>query len=351
MVAGLWLVIEPALAQEQSLQTDTVPDRVDDGGDNPPFTQEQSLQTDVTPESLDTQVPSLQAPATPEYVLTIGVREWITQGRSAHNIGAAFGPPNVTSELKWRGLNVPITQLNADLLVRDRFVAEAIVGYGSRGHGTLRDEDYTGDNRTQKFSDTLSQIDGGSVLTVSLTTGVRVVNWNATDNPIPGGIDLLVGYQYWSEQYEATGVQDLLAGGSRFTGVPAITQTNTWNSIRFGTRASVPLLSRFALKGSVYYIPFTAYRNEDVHHLRTDLRKDPSFLTEATGGSGVQLEGSVVVRVWQRLTVEAGYAYWDIRSGSGTVQAFNSNGTIGIAEHNEEHTRRQGVFFGVNWIF
>jgi outer membrane protein Pom len=295
-------------------------------------------------------VPSL-INGTPDYVLIVGVREWISQGRSAHNIGNPFGPPNVASELTWRGLNVPITQVSADLVVQNRFIVDLDIGYGARGHGTLLDQDWRGDNRTNKLFETLSDVSGANVLTISASTGIRMVSWNVRNNPIPGGIDALVGYQYWRERYEASGIQNLLTGTSSFIGVTAITQTNTWNSIRIGTRATVPFFSRLALKGSAFYIPFTSYRNEDIHHLRTDLRKDPSFLSTATGGSGVQLEGSLMVRVWRRLTVEAGYAYWDIRSGSGTLEAFGADGTVGIARHNEEHTGRQGVFFGANWIF
>ncbi|MGH7233302.1 MAG: omptin family outer membrane protease [Nitrospiraceae bacterium] len=282
------------------------------------------------------------------YSLTVGVREWISQGRSAHNIG---GTTNVASELSWRGLNIPITQVHADLVVLNRLVGNVEIGYGSRSHGTLLDQDWSGNNRTDKFSETLSDVSGGSVLTISLTTGLRLLAWNVQDNPVLGGVDALVGYQYWRERYEASGVQNLLTGASSFNGVTALTQTNTWNSIRIGTRATVPILSRVALTGSVFYIPYTAYRNEDIHHLRSDLRKDPSFLSEANGGSGIQLEASVAVRVWQRLTAEVGYAYWDIRSGQGTIQAFNANGSVAFGTHNEDNTRRQGIFFGVNWIF
>jgi hypothetical protein len=99
----------------------------------------------------------------------------------------------------------------------------------------------------------------------------------------------------------------------------------------------------------------TYYRDEDIHHLRTSgssaLRQDPSFLTTATGGNGVQLEASLVVRIWRALTVEAGYTYWDIRSGSGSVQAYPASGGVVVEPHNVDNTRRQGVFFGANWIF
>jgi hypothetical protein len=227
-----------------------------------------------------------------------------------------------------------------------------VVGYGSRGHGNLQDQDWGGNNRTDEISDTLSTVTGASVLIFSISPGARFLSWTVRDNPIQGGLDLLLGYQLWRERYEASGVQDLFTGMTTVpSSVLAITQTNTWQSFRLGARATVPVYSRLVLKGSAFYIPVSAYRNEDVHHLRTDLQQNPSFLTTATGGNGVQLEGSVLVRVWRELTVEAGYAYWDIRSGPGTVQAFFADGTTLTSRHNEENTRRQGVFFGVNWTF
>jgi hypothetical protein len=287
------------------------------------------------------------------YVLTVGVREWLSQGRSAHNIGAPDGNPNVLSELTWRGTNSLITEVNADLVVQ-RFVVTGSIGYGTIGSGTLLDQDWDGDNRTQKSSETLSRVNDGSVLIISLTPGVRAFQWTAEGNPVLGGIDVLLGYQFWREQYVGFGGQNQLGPG-QLPDVKSITQTNTWQSLRFGSRITVPILSRLALKGSVFYIPVTYYRNEDIHHLRTSgpdaLRQDPSFLTTASGGNGVQLEGSVAVRVWRQFTIEAGYTYWDIRSGSGAVQAYPTSGGVVLESHNVDNTRRQGVFFGVNWIF
>src|SRR5262245_392648 len=179
------------------------------------------------------------------YSFTLRSRAWFSQGRSAHNIGS-FGGPNVSSELTWSGLNVPITQFTGDLVVHNRFVADLMIGYGSRAGGTLLDQDWLGNNRTNKFSETLSDVTGDSVFTVSFDAGLRVFGWEVRENPVLGGIDLLVGYQYWRERYEASGIQNLLTGTTSFTGVTAITQTNTWNSIRIGTRATVPVLSRLA---------------------------------------------------------------------------------------------------------
>jgi hypothetical protein len=290
------------------------------------------------------------------YTLTVGVREWLSHGQSAHNLGApSGGHPNVLSELTWRGMNSSITELNANLIAQ-RLLLNMSVGYGTIGSGTLLDQDWNGDNRTQKYSETLSKSDNGSVLIFSVTPGIRAFQWTVKDNPILGGFDFLLGYQYWRETYAAYGIQDIFPGGRDTpSSVNVLTQTNTWQSFRFGTRVVVPVLSQFLLKGSAFYIPVTYYRSEDFHHLRTSglnpLRQDPSFLTTASGGSGVQLEGSLAVRVWHQLTIEAGYAYWDIRSGSGTVQAYPASGGVIQELHNVNNTRRQGVFFGMNWIF
>jgi len=293
-------------------------------------------------------------PVTPEnnrpYTLTVGVREWLSHGQSAHNIGDSG--VNVRSELTWRGLNSAITQVNADLVVLQRLLMNVSIGYGTIGSGTLLDQDWEGNNRTQKASETLSRSDNGSVLIISVTPGVRVFHWTIQDNPVLGGIDFLLGYQYWQEKYAAYGLQDLFPGGRDVpSNVIGITQTNHWHSLRLGTRITVPVLSFLSFKGSAFYIPVNYYRQNDVHHLRDDLQQNPSFLSTATGGNGVQLEGSLSVRVWRQLTAEAGYQYWDIKSGQGTITQYNADGTIGQGQHNVDNTRRQGVFFAVNWIF
>lgn len=290
---------------------------------------------------------------TARYTLTVGSRAWISQGRSAHNIAGANGRPNVASELTWNGLNSPVTQVSADLVVRqvplvNRLVASVTGGYGGLGSGTLLDQDWAGNNRTQPLSETLSAVTDGHVAYASLDLGWRPLEWRFMENPLPGGLDLLIGYQFWQERYVATGVT---SQGLLLTSATAITQTNTWNSLRIGGRATIPVHSHVAVTGRAFFIPWTRYDSEDVHHLRTDLAQDPSFSTLATGGQGVQLEGALLLRLWRGLNAEAGYSYWDIRSGSGTVEVFPAGrGSVSVP-FNREHTRRQGVFFGLSYVF
>jgi hypothetical protein len=314
----------------------------------------------LAPDEGYAQVGQAKTYDTPHYTLTVGFREWLSQGRSAHNIAGPGHSPNVLSELTWRGLNAPVHILSADFVTPFRprtgsFILNASLGGGLHANGTLLDQDWAGNNRTSKSSETFSEQDGGHVFFISVDTGWRPIQWKPPfyaggSLPLVGAIDFLVGFQYWKEEYQAFGVQDRLPpiGASVPTSVKAITQTNEWYNFRIGSRITVPLHERVALTGSAFYLPYTLHQNKDVHHLRSDLQQDPSFLTRARGGNGVQLEAGLQVRAWKALTLEAGYMYWDVRSGTGTVEAHTTAG-IGEEPHNEENTRRQGLFFGLSW--
>ena len=94
---------------------------------------------------------------------------------------------------------------------------------------------------------------------------------------------------------------------------------------------------------------------DDIHHLRPDLSQDPSFRNKASGGQGIQLEGSFELLVWKSLKIEAGYRYWDIRSGGGDNYVFTPCGGSNCVDFNghlnDAKARRQGLFFGAGWTF
>lgn len=297
--------------------------------------------------------------------LTIGTRVWFSQGKLGYNF-ATTGGPDVASELLWEGQNVPIYELKADLVVR-RFVSTVTLGYGSIDKGTLRDQDFEFNSRTGIFSDTISSPTEGHVLYGSIDVGPRVLQWRYKDGT--GAMDLLLGFQYWREKWTARGVSVILCnpaviacglptGGS--TNANAITETVTWHILRLGPRFTVPVFPRVTVVGHAFYIPWTYYENKDIHHLRTDVSQDPSFLDKAYGGEGVQLEAALQVRVWKALRLEGGYRYWDVRSGSGDSITFvpctivgSGQSSCGIAADtlNAAKARRQGIFFGLDWTF
>jgi hypothetical protein len=293
--------------------------------------------------------------------LTVGTRIWFTQGKLGYNYALNGGGPDVVSELLWQGQNAKIYEVRADLVVR-RFVSTLTLGWGHIGQGTLRDLDFAANSRSEIFSETLSSRTDGSVLYGSIDLGPRVFQWRYKDQI--GAVDLLGGFQYWREQYTARGlfvfISPTLPSGTTLD-ANAVTTTATWHIIRLGPRFTVPLLPRLKAVGHVFYIPWTYYQNKDIHHLRTDLAQDPSFLDKASGGEGIQIEAGLQVRIWKALHLEGGWRYWDVRSGSGDSITFvpctivggggSSCGASQPDRLNEAKARRQGIFFGVDWQF
>lgn len=279
---------------------------------------------------------------------TVGSRVWLSQGRYAFNFGNVGGP-NVVSELAWQGQNLPIYELNADLVWR-RLLATVAGGYGSFNKGTLRDQDWNGDNRTQLASDTLSPTTGGTVWYVTIDVGSRLVAWRYAGQT--GSLDLLAGFQYWREKSSAFGIIDNFPGGRDTpTSVNVITETVQWRNLRLGPRTTIPVHSRVQVTGSLLYIPYSSFELEDVHHLRDDLAQNPSGRALATGGAGVQFEAAVRLLLWRGLMLEGGYRYWDMRMGSGTINIFGSDGSVSAQPFNQANARRQGVFVSLLWKF
>ncbi|MEW6542771.1 MAG: hypothetical protein AB1411_04075 [Nitrospirota bacterium] len=321
-----------------------------------------------TPQPLIQKVLSGDLTGSGDYpsTFTLGGRIWLSQGKLAYNIQGSGGQPNVLSELIFQGQNIPIYELAADLAIQ-RFVANLSLGYGAiSSKGTLQDLDWTNNNRTctgspipgTVCSNTLSPSTDGQVWYVSLDVGPRLLRWKYADQV--GAADLLLGFQYWTEKYSAKGIVDISGGGARDqpTTVTALTETVQWISLRLGPKVAVPLfsqaelpvLTKVQLVGSLFYVPYTYYRNDDNHNLRTDLKHDPSFIDIATG-EGIQMEGAARLTLWQSLTFEAGYRYWDMKTTGGTSTAFGSNGTVSVTNLNQANARRQGVFFSLLWTF
>lgn len=288
---------------------------------------------------------------------TIGPRLWMTQGKFAYNLQGGGGRPNVGSELVFQGQNIPIYELTAELAIQ-RFVANLSLGYGAiSGQGTMQDFDWTNDNRTcgsspipgTVCSNTLSPRTDGHVWYVSLDLGPRLFRWNYADQV--GSVDFLFGFQYWNEKYSAKGLVNLNTGvTTRPTTVTALTNDVEWTSFRLGPKIAVPVFSRLQLVGSVFYVPYTSYLNDDNHNLRTDLQHDLSFRDEATG-EGIQLEGSGRLTLWRSLMFEAGYRYWDMKTTGGTTTVYFSDGSASSTNLNQVNARRQGVFFSLLWTF
>lgn len=198
-------------------------------------------------------------------------------------------------------------------------------GYGTVESGNFTDDDFF---RTAGglFSRTRSTVDDGNVYYVNVSLGGRVIEWRDFEGR-KGFVDALGGYQWWREKYEAFGLVNLVGSSPNLpSSIKGITHEWTWQSVRIGGRAYVPLPVGFGARVNAFFLPWSSLRLEDTHHLRTDLQQNPSVVTEGTGGFGYQVESAMTYTLWQWLGVEAGYRHWQVTLKDGDVR-FRPVGT------------------------
>ncbi|MGR3304304.1 MAG: hypothetical protein ACUZ8I_17640 [Candidatus Scalindua sp.] len=282
--------------------------------------------------------------------IEIGERTWISYSKSKNNNAASDGSPDIISELIFNDIDSVITEFNINALLYNKIMLSVDVGFGGIDDGTLTDRDYLGDNRTGLFSVGEATVgdENDNVFYINVDIGYRIFDRKR------GSVDILLGYQHWEEKYVSTEARqtvdplNLFGLGPLANQTRVISQEDSWDSLRVGVRAKIELFKKLSIKSRIMFVPWTHYRSEDIHHQRSDLRKDPSFRTSAYGGFGVMSDTTVSYNIWKGLSVEAGYQIWDIESDSGrmTSRANTGNSTT---RFNEANTTRQGAIIGVNY--
>jgi Omptin family len=289
-----------------------------------------------------------------DFSFAVGGRAWISSGYTKWNF--ASGGINVLSDLTWRGVDAVVPEVNAELVWK-RLVLMGSFGWSGVDEGVLLDDDFVLPDRQGRFSHTRSRVDDQRLYYINGDIGFRLVSFSTPGNPAPGFADLLLGYQYWHEKYVAfgaTGVLDLpptVRSNVTPPNVKAITEDFTWQSLRVGLRYQVPLPAGFGVKGRVLFNPWTYAEQQDVHHLRNDLKKNPSSLARAKGGFGTQIDFGITYTPWRWVSLEAGFQYWRIDPGSGDV--FIRTLSAGTLQNklNELTIERYGPYFQLQGRF
>jgi hypothetical protein len=277
----------------------------------------------------------------PETSLSLGGRVWVTTGYSTNSTGV--------SELRWRGVDSVVPEVNAEFLL-NRLVLMGSIGGGLIKEGVLIDEDFNDRDHDVRISRTRSDTDDTGLFYVNFDAGYRAVRWGTREQP--GFLDVLGGFQFWHERYVAFGATSAFTDvvPTISSNIKVITQDWYWYSLRLGARTQVPLFAGLSAKLRGFVIPWSRSVVEDIHHLRDDLRKDPSFRDDASGGVGVQLDGALAYRFWRGLSAELGFQYWWIKSGEGTSTARTPAGDF-EGTLLENRTERYGPYVAVQYRF
>jgi len=305
----------------------------------------------AVPVSAQTQNVPIDAPG---WSATVSTNAWWSFGTSKWEFDPISVP--IGSKLNWNHVDSPVVMVTGDLAWR-YLVLSAGFGWGQILDGTLVDEDFvkTPQQGNFLFSRTSSDVPDSNILLFNADFGLRPVRYRDSYGRL-GFIDVLVGYQYWREEYEAFGdtphIDPFGLTGARIPStVKAITHEWQWHSVRIGGRFDAPIWRNLNFRLSAFFLPWSSLEVRDTHHLRTDLAQNPSVKTTANGGFGYQLDGSLSYTFFYGLAVEAGFRYWRVDTHDGDVKFRFSDGTSARENLAEASTKRYGPYVGLTYRF
>ena len=304
----------------------------------------------------------------PDLRVDVTLTSWLTEGKTRwnfYNQSALFGNP--TSELDYKDVGTTVTELGGTVSFDKRsfrYFVRGQVGYGEVGGGRLVDDDYvsaagagafgTTQVGAHRFSRTHSNLDGSHIWYLNADFGGQIDVWRKR-----ASVGAFLGYQHREEKLQAFGVTqvectapgNLCNAVGTVTGVNRLALTNKaiWDSLRLGVEGDVRPHARFSLDGRFAFL-VSRLNNKDIHHLRTDLKQDPSITMTGTG-IGFNGEASASLLVYKQLFFDVGYRYWWQRVGSGDVIFHGTTGDSQALPLNEFKSIRQGVTFGLRYTF
>jgi hypothetical protein len=312
----------------------------------------------AVPASAQTQNLPIDAPG---WSGTVSTNAWWSFGRSTWEFdpitsigipGIGSLPP-IGSKLDWKNVDSPVVMVTGDFAWR-YLVLSAGFGWGQGvTDGTFVDDDFFKTPQGNVlFSRTTSDVPDSHILLFNADVGLRPVRYRDSYGRL-GFIDVLVGYQFWREEYEAWGASGVSFGTPVQipSNVKGISHEWQWHSVRIGGRFDAPIWRDLNFRLSAFFLPWSSLEVRDTHHLRPDLAQNPSVITTAKGGFGYQLDTSLTYTFFYGLAVEAGFRYWRVDIHDGDVKFRFADGTTAGVNLAEASTKRFGPYVGLTYRF
>lgn len=304
----------------------------------------------------------------------VGVTGWFTQGKTEWSHDASHLDPNLgnpSSKLKYEDVGTNVVELAAKVRFKNRFFLRGNFGFAEIGGGRLTDDDFlsaqgaANNNASmsgaQRFSRTFSDIGGDNMWYINADFGILAHEFRHNK----GFLDLFMGFQYWREKLVANSLLQVECttasspnpafgcsppGTSSFKGQTVITNTVQWTSLKvLGGEIRYQLMPRVEVDAKAAFL-VSWLKNEDIHHLRTDLGQDPSF--KMTGvGIGTNADINLRIMLIQRLYLTGGYRVWWTKVTDGNWRIYGANGSTESANLNEFQTLRHGPTVGLTYVF
>lgn len=273
----------------------------------------------------------------PGWEIEGGARYWYSSG----NFTSSNGSQNaLVSRLPYNNLDGHSGELFARVDAPFNFFVKGFVGLGGITNGSMYDEDWA-------LPSSLASEPSGYEITQSGVNGT--MNYLTADigYDILRGRDhkvgLFIGYNRFQTVLNTQGCEQLVSPGSGvcYPTIPnstnAITETDTWHSLRVGTSAEVEILDRLKLGVDLAYLPYVYVENLDQHKLRSI-----DFPGNGTG-NGVQAEILLSYAVTDSFNVGIGGRYWAMWTANAWLADSSSYVTL--------DTQRYGMFLQASYKF
>jgi hypothetical protein len=252
------------------------------------------------------QNPFIVEPEKPAFTATFAARYWYGMGSVSKDLYSTRGPLN--SRLTYSGLQ----SHSAELFGRvDHESGLFFKGYGGGGlltGGHLQDEDFP--PAISPYSSTNSTLQNQSLGYVSVDAGGALIRG------ADFRFDAFVGYHYFQQRMKAFGCTQTAGNTNVCTptipdSVAGIVQDASWQSIRLGLNADLPLFGGWRINLDGAYLPYVWFSGSDNHLQRPDL---PHPVKEDGHGWGYQLEALLSYRLTEAIDLGVGGRYWHFQS-------------------------------------
>jgi hypothetical protein len=254
-----------------------------------------------------------------------GLRYWLSTGKTKLSHNAQSLDPtagNPTSILTYEDLEAHVLELQGRWNLAERWYVKGNVGLGVIRNGSFDDEDYLAGQF--KFLDTTSSVTAKRLTYFSLDIGRDL--WVSGGGRASAG--LFAGFQLWNEYVDAYGLVVTtdpfgIAGSNIPDNVLVISNNVTWKSLRFGLASRTAIAKRTTIVAELALVPYATVRNEDSHHLRSDLGSVPNIIKTGTGW-GAQVDFEVRHAIGQNMELGVGVRHWWLKATRGTDVALST---------------------------
>jgi opacity protein-like surface antigen/outer membrane protease len=270
-----------------------------------------------------------------------GARDWYSGGKFQKDLGSTNNPA-MANILNSR-LTYDTTANSGELFGRiespQNVFVKGNIGVGSLLSGQLNDEDWAIFGGTVAYSNTVSSVQG-DIDYATLDLGYDFFRGAGYK------LGAFVGYNYYRENKSAYGCAQIANPLSDCApaipgSVLAITEDDTWQSVRVGVNGNIMITDQLNLGADVAYLPYVAFNGTDDHVLRTLISP------ESGTGIGVQLESILSYMITDQFSVGVGGRYWAMWTTKNAITEFG--GAPCPCQTQPATTDRYGVFVQLDY--